>query len=295
MPAAPKPPDEPRRLAALHALGILGTPPEERFDRLTRLAAQATDCPIALVSLVDAEEQFFKSHFGLEVCRADRETSFCGYTILGDEPLLIEDAATDPRTADNPLVTGSPGIRAYAGIPLRGPDGSRLGSFCVVDYRPRQFSRSAVEMLRTLAAIASDELAGVRVNRLVAELEDARRSADRANAAKGEFLAMMSHEIRTPLNGVIGFADLLGRTELTEEQREYVAGIQASGDLLLSLINDVLDFSKIEAGHLSLESKVFSVAAELETVQRMFAPAAASKGLELSYRVGPGTPTSVWG
>ncbi|GAB4242573.1 MAG: hypothetical protein OHK005_06450 [Candidatus Methylacidiphilales bacterium] len=290
MPTAPLPPNETQRLAALHALGILGTPPEERFDRLTRLAALTTNCPVALVSLVDAEEQFFKSRFGIDVCRTDRSSSFCAYTILNDNPLIIEDATTDPRVSDNPLVTGEPGIRAYAGVPLKAPDGSRIGSFCVIDYVPRRFDPDAVELLRILASIANDELSSVRITQLVAQLDEARRAADHASRAKGDFLAMMSHEIRTPLNGVIGFADLLARTELNAEQQNFIAGIQSSSELLLTLINDILDFSKIESGHLELESKAFALAPTLESVRTMFLANAKAKGIELTYQMDPNTP-----
>lgn len=295
MPVPPKPSDEPQRLAALHALGILGTPPEERFDRLTRLAARASGCPIALVSLVAAEEQYFKSHFGLDVCRADRRTSFCGYTILDDRPLVIPDATDDPRVSDNPLVTGPPGIRSYVGVPLKAPNGQRIGSFCVVDFQPRQFSPELVELLQLLGAIASDELAGVKITQLVADLDDARRTADAANQAKSAFVAMMSHEIRTPLNGVIGFADLLAHTPLNEEQREFVEGIKSSSELLLTLINDILDFSKIEAGRLDLEEKVFSLHEALGSIEKMFQPHARKKGLELSCQIDPQTPPFLLG
>jgi GAF domain-containing protein len=113
------PPDEIERLAALHALKILDTPPEQLYDRITRLVTRLLDVPIALVSFVDKDRQWFKSHFGLEIIETPRDISFCAHALLIDKPLIIEDASKDARFADNPLVTGEQHVRFYAGMPLR--------------------------------------------------------------------------------------------------------------------------------------------------------------------------------
>lgn len=115
MQIAPKPVDEAARLETLHSLSILDTPPEERFDRLTRLARRLFDVPIALVSLVDENRQWFKSHPGLDATQTSRDISFCAHALLADETMVIQDARNDDRFHDNPLVTGQPGIRFYAG------------------------------------------------------------------------------------------------------------------------------------------------------------------------------------
>ncbi|HAV63057.1 MAG TPA: GGDEF domain-containing protein, partial [Verrucomicrobiales bacterium] len=121
------PANEPERLAALRALGILDTPKEERFDRLCRLAARVFDVPIAIVSLVDSNRQWFKSCIGLEATQTGRDVSFCGHAILERETLVIPDARKDARFHDNPLVTGAPHIRFYAGRIVRGPGRHNLG------------------------------------------------------------------------------------------------------------------------------------------------------------------------
>ena len=131
------PADEPERLAALRTLAVLDTPPEDRFDRLTRLAAIIFECPIALVSLVDSERQWFKSCVGLAANETPRDVSFCGHAIHRDEALVVRNALADPRFADNPLVTHAPAIRFYAGQPLRSPGGHRIGTLCVIDREPR--------------------------------------------------------------------------------------------------------------------------------------------------------------
>ena len=125
MRAPEQPRDEKTRLSTLRSLHILDSAPEERFDRLTRMARRMFDVPISLVSLVDAERQWFKSKQGLEVEEGPRETSFCGHAILGDTTLIVPDALEDERFFDNPLVTGEPNIRFYAGVPLRAIDGSK--------------------------------------------------------------------------------------------------------------------------------------------------------------------------
>ena len=126
------PSDETQRLRALQRLKILDTDIEERFDRITRLACRMFNVPIALVSLVDQDRQWFKSRQGLDACQTGRDISFCGHAILHDGPLVVLDATQDPRFDDNPLVVGAPFIRFYAGHPIHSPDGSRIGTICII-------------------------------------------------------------------------------------------------------------------------------------------------------------------
>ena len=154
----PLPEDEIQRLDTLHCLALLDTPAEERFDRLTRMARRMFNVPIALVSLVDADRQWFKSCFGLPVSQTPRNISFCGHAILGNEPFIVPDATLDSRFADNPLVTGEPGIRFYAGYPLRVSNGCKLGTLCIIDHRPRELSPDDLDLFQDLATIAVREL-----------------------------------------------------------------------------------------------------------------------------------------
>lgn len=158
-----KPADEAIRVATLRSLDILDTPPEERFDRLTRLAKRLFGVPIALVSLVDVDRQWFKSCVGLPVTETHRDFSFCGHAILGDDILMIPDTLLDERFRDNPLVTHAPHIRFYAGFPLRVADGSKLGTLCLIDVEPRTLGADDRELLRDLAHMAERELAAVQM------------------------------------------------------------------------------------------------------------------------------------
>lgn len=156
------PSNEASRLSSLTSLNILDTPPEERFDRITRLAKSTFNVPIALVSLVDENRQWFKSCFGLSVSQTSREISFCGHAILGDDIFIIEDTLIDDRFSDNPLVTEAPFIRFYAGCPLKMTDGSNIGTLCIIDRKKRALSEEDKANLKHLARIVEDELQQVR-------------------------------------------------------------------------------------------------------------------------------------
>jgi diguanylate cyclase (GGDEF)-like protein len=157
------PQDEEARLKTLRSLNILDTSSEERFDRLTRMAKRMFNVPIALVSLVDENRQWFKSCIGLTVSETPRDISFCGHAILGEGIFVIPDTTKDERFADNPLVTSEPNIRFYAGCPLRFTDGSKLGTLCIIDQEPRQLSDEDLEALRDLALTAERELAAIQL------------------------------------------------------------------------------------------------------------------------------------
>jgi diguanylate cyclase (GGDEF)-like protein len=156
------PVDEAARLSTLRSLNILDTLPEERFDRLTRMARRMFDVPIVLISLVDENRQWFKSCQGLTVSETPRDISFCGHAILGEEILVVPDALADERFHDNPLVTGGPRIRFYAGCPLW-VNGRKLGTLCLIDQQPRDLDADDRSLLSDLARMAEQEIAAVEM------------------------------------------------------------------------------------------------------------------------------------
>lgn len=170
------PANEVARLEALRALEVLDTPAEERFDRLTRIAQYILQVPIVLISLVDAERQWFKSRQGLDATETPRDISFCGHAIMAAEVFVVPDAAADPRFSDNPLVTQAPDIRFYAGAPLTLSNGHNIGTLCAIDRVPRQVSAEQLAALRDLAKCVSEELERERERRrgTVAALNQAR-------------------------------------------------------------------------------------------------------------------------
>jgi len=156
--AYPVPHDEAQRLLALDAARIVDTPAESVFDRLTWLASQVTESPMALISLLTSKRQWFKSRVGVAVTETPRDWAFCSHAILQDGLFVVEDAARDPRFQDNPLVIGEPHIRFYAAFPLLDAHKVPLGTLCVLDREPRRLRDREIRSLRELAAIASEEI-----------------------------------------------------------------------------------------------------------------------------------------
>lgn len=160
---APIPANEPQRLNALRSLNLLDSEVEERFDRITRLAKRLFDVPIAVVSLVDAERQWFKSSYGVSIRETPREHSFCAHAILEQDVLVISDATQDVRFHDNPLVTGTPNVRFYAGCPLKAGQDAIVGTLCLMDTKPRTMDDHDQALLRDLARLVEQELVATQL------------------------------------------------------------------------------------------------------------------------------------
>jgi diguanylate cyclase (GGDEF)-like protein len=203
MSAAPKPINEQQRLAELRALDVLDSDDEERFDRITRLARRLFDVPTALVSIVDDDRVWFKSRQGMDEQENPRAHSFCAHAILGDDVLLVPDATADDRFADNPSVTTDPGVRFYAGCPILGPAGAKLGTFCVIDRETHKFTAADVESLRDLAAIVEREILAARL----AIIDDLTGLSNRRGfVVLGERLVSVCERHRVPLT--VAYFDL---------------------------------------------------------------------------------------
>jgi len=290
------PTNESERLAAVHRYDILDTPTDGAFDRITALAARFFQVPISIVSIVDHDRIWFKSHHGLEVQQIGREPGLCASAILQDNVYIVVDAKVDPRTLANPLVAGDFGLRFYAGFPLQTSDGFNLGTLCVIDQQPREITEAERATLKELAAIVIDELELRLAAKKAVQTELAlREAALETTRVKSEFLATMSHEIRTPMNGVIGMTELMLNTKLTSQQHHFLETIRHSGEALLTIINDILDFSKIESQKLELEQQPFNLLDCIEESLDILAPKAAEKNLELAYIIQPGTPKKLMG
>lgn len=285
------PPDERPRLADLHRLRILDTPPEERFDRVTRLATTLLDVPIALVSLVDSERQWFKSRQGLPDPDGPRETSFCGHAIVDDAPLFeVPDATLDPRFHDNPSVIGGPRVRWYVGRPLKGLAGYRVGTLCLLDRKPRVLTPRERQAIEDLGSLVETELHLVRLAEMQEDLVAATRNAEAASRAKSAFLAYVSHEIRTPVTSIGAAVELLEQSPLSSVQQRYVGFYKRGADALLELVDNLLDLSAAEAGRLQLEATDFDLTELVQGLLGVFEARALTKRVGLRAVIDPTLP-----
>lgn len=247
--APPKPPNEAERLADLEGYLILDTPPIIETDDLVLLASEICQTPIALVSLIDSDRQWFQAKVGVSVSETPRDRAFCAHAILQDDVFVVPDAFQDERFHDNPLVTHDPHVRFYAGAPLKTPGGQNIGTLCVIDHTPRTLTDRQYQALRALSRQVVTQL----------ELRKSYRNIAQALEAKSRFLANMSHEIRTPLNAIMSFTDLLTDRVADLESQHLLGLVHHSGEALLSVVNDVLEFSRIEAGRLQIHSAPFNL------------------------------------
>ncbi|OIV40077.1 ATP-binding protein [Flavobacterium johnsoniae] len=252
----PLPHNELERLAALKRYNILDTLPEDAFDDATKLVSYICSVPIAHISFIDENRQWFKSEIGIGVSEVPREISFCQYTILESEMVEINDTFLSERFKNDPNVTGGLKVRFYAGVPLTTPDGYNIGTICAIDHVSKELNENQRNALSIVAKHIMNQLELGTKN---IELAAQKKIAERAVLAKDSFLANMSHEIRTPLNAIIGFTDLLAQTKLDAAQRDYVDSVQIAEENLLLIINDILDLSKIESGNLTIEAQPFNL------------------------------------
>jgi GAF domain-containing protein len=192
--AYPVPHNEADRLRALRSYKILDTKPEERFDELTQLAAIICGVPISLITLIDADRQWFKSKVGLEIDETPRAQAFCTHAIMQPQMFVVEDAAKDQRFASNPLVTGEPHIRFYAGAPLATPDGHLLGTMCVIDREPRTLSAN---QKRALELLGRQVIANMELRNNLRELKQALAAREAAEGPSGEAAVGLDAVIET--------------------------------------------------------------------------------------------------
>jgi two-component system NtrC family sensor kinase len=251
------PQSEVERIRTLEEYRILDTPPEPEFDALTELASSILGVPIALVSLVDRDRQWFKSKVGLSVSETAREVSFCGHAILEPDVFVVEDAGEDERFQDNPLVKDDPRIRFYAGAPLRAPNGEAIGTLCVIDRKPQKIDATRRRALRTLADMVVTQLELKRKNReltaALATIEQQRSGLihNSKMSALGEMAGGMAHEINNPLTIISGHASriamLLESAETPDRNARVesaVAGIGKGVERISTIIRGLQLFSR---------------------------------------------------
>lgn len=275
--SAPLPKNESARQQSLDELQILDTLEEQAYDDLTFIAAQICQTPIALVSLVDRDRQWFKSHHGLDAHETPRELAFCAHAILDDHSFVVEDTLKDERFHDNPLVTGGPNVKFYAGAPLILRNNIRVGTLCVIDDHARPLSAMQRQALEALARQVVSQL----------ELRLQLQALTRLDRTKDEFISMVNHELRTPLTSINGSLALIRNQvtgEIPPQAMQLIDVAYRNGERLLNIVNDILDVSKLEAGKMEMEMASFDVQQFLQKAIELNRPYCDAYGCKLALR-----------
>ena len=286
-----KPTTEKERLSELESLNVLDTEGDERLDALVKLASEIADTPVALISLVDSQRQWFKSKVGVDEEETHRDISFCGHAInINDGIFEIKDATKDERFNDNPLVVDNPSIRFYAGKPLKTKNGHNIGTLCVIDKVPRELTDLQKSQMTIIA------------NEIMYCIEDKKNISDLRSDinSKSAFVASMSHELRTPLTSVIGFIDVLSDIVAEspldiEEAKKNLSILRSSSEHLVDLIGDILDFSKLEANKFMLNKETFTLNKVLKQVYNTLEIQAQNYDVDFKIQQSMAVPEYIYG
>ncbi|MBU0588383.1 MAG: sensor domain-containing diguanylate cyclase [Gammaproteobacteria bacterium] len=281
---APLPPNETERLDALRGYAVLDSQAEQAYDDITRLAAFICGTPIALISLVDEDRQWFKSRVGLQASQTPREDSFCAHAILQpDDVLVVEDASKDPRFSENPLVTGTPGIRFYAGAPMVTDSGAALGSVCVIDRVPRKMEPVKLEALKALSrlvvaqlelrhSLREQQLLSAAMRRQQTQLSQYQLQLEAANA---ELAALSLLDGLTGLKNRRSFDNFMN-TESSRTERSHVPFA-----LLMIDVDHFKSFND-ELGHVTGDAILQKIASLIQSQARTYDLAARYGGEEFA-------------
>lgn len=292
---APIPINETERLKKLHEYEILDTETEKEFDQITKLASIIFETPIALITLVDKDRQWFKSNIGLETNETHRDHAFCAHALHEQKILIVNDATKDERFSDNPLVLFNPNIRFYAGAPLVTPEGYILGSLCVIDRKPRELTTLQEKALEALSreVIARfelkkklkenkklfDELTIIHQKQLETEKELIKN-----NKSKDKLFSLLAHDLKGPFQSILGFSEILASTSdemSTEEIVSSANNIYNSAQDYFFLLSNLLSWAKLQFGGINIVKKKLNLHDKVEEVFKQLKNPANEKGVNL--------------
>jgi len=261
--------NEAQRLAALESYDIFETGNEKEYDDLTSLASAICNVPISLITFINAERQWFKSHHGTDLTENRRDLSFCTHAIAStDDIMIVPDASLDERFYNNPVVTGPTNIIFYAGVPLINEDGFALGTMCVFDHKPHQLTDSQVNGLKILAKQVIDKL---ELKRKIKTLEIANQDLLNSNVLIQKFASMAAHDIKNPLSNILLSAEVLK----TRHEKQNYDGCLKLIDLnisstkgLLNLVDEMLNYSKSPSSLLA-KKQIFNLTSLIKKISGM--------------------------
>lgn len=250
MKIAPKPANEQERLNALNEYHILDTPAERDFDEIAELASIICETSISTVTLIDEARQWFKAKVGLDTPETSRDIAFCSHVINQDSMMVVPDATKDERFHDNPLVTGNPDIRFYAGMPLVTPDGYNIGTLCVIDTKPKNL---LPHQLFALQVLSKQVIKQMELRKKVFELE-------RLNDTHRKLLSVIGHDLRSPLTSLYGLLELSEKYDLPpEEFKAKLPEVRQGFTAANSLLGNLLEWATSQFEHNGIKRKIISL------------------------------------
>jgi signal transduction histidine kinase len=287
---APLPDNEINRLAALYALDVLDSDAEKDFDDIVALAASVCGVPMSLVSLIDADRQWFKARIGTDLTETHRDLSFCAHAILGKDLLVVPDARRDARFADNPAVGADGGVRFYAGAPLVTTDGYAVGTLCVVDSEPR---RLAVEQLQALRALSRQVTSQLELRRYAVALANTTARLQELERRKDDLAGLVGGELKAPLRLIASYLDGLGHTGYHDRELADLVGRATAAHVrgFSELIRHLMEMADAGVGNDSLHMRQIDLTRLTQRAVEAVRPIAATKQIWiLNQAGGPSLP-----
>jgi signal transduction histidine kinase len=270
------PKNEAERLSVLDNYNILDSLPEEDYDAIAKIASGICNSPIALISLIDKDRQWFKSNHGLDTRETSRDFAFCAHSILNpDELFIINDATKDERFFDNPLTTGSPNVVFYAGAPLNTSEGFPLGTLCVIDNKPRELSLTQKNSLKLLA---KQVVSLLELRKKNYELHELNKKVTNLNEQLNNFAYRLTHDLKSPISGVNYMIDLLKEDHFNlfknTQAEEYLNLIDGRMVYMGALIDDILEYTKVNTenivyGEFNLKTLLESIVSHTDFENKM--------------------------
>jgi signal transduction histidine kinase len=284
MEIAPLPKDEKIRLENLKSYHILDTEFEEDYDELTKLAAFICDTPIALISIIDSKRQWFKAKVGLDVRETHRDHAFCAHAILNkNELFIVNDALSDKRFSDNPLVLEDPKIRFYAGAPLVTSEGYPLGTLCAIDKKPKELSP---EQLNALTVLSKHVIKLLELKKAYHIIQNHSEILEQLNRQKDKFFSIISHDLKTPFISLLGYSEILSGDADTlprEEIKDLSEKIYSTSKNTFKFIENLLNWSLIARGKMEIHLKQVNLNDLISRIMNLLQGAFEKKKIQVSF------------
>lgn len=286
MKVAPLPTNEKERLEALYNYDILDSDAEKDYDEIVQLASLICQTPVALITLIDKDRQWFKAKVGLDISETPRDYAFCSHAILQNDLMQVPDTLQDERFYDNPYVEAEPNVRFYAGFPLTTKSGFNLGTLCVIDFQPRQLNNIQKYTLQILANQVADKIEMRLINK---QLEFQKQTLEKQLEFQKKIFSLIAHDVRSPLISMYGIATLLSENGMEKEQvYQSIHKIQNNINNALDVLDQILIWGKMQVGsNTDIQPRIEKIKVKdfLEPIIKFYTPKAQNKNIDLSFEL----------